>query len=825
MKLSQMSDIKRSMIRGFIVFFIVIGILGYILLNTVYIEPFKELEREDALQTVESVRNEIDYRLNEVLISAADWGVWDETYLYTQGFNDNYIEFNLVDENFDSLDFDISIITNDSGNILYGKQIDIETNELKTINQSTSEMLKASGILENKDIETYFNDILLVDGSPYLIGAYPIIRTSGRGPVKGQFIFGKILDDNMMDEMSDKLNLKVSFELLTKSDFDQLSELSEEGIEILSKNENYILGNYYITGIFEEYYTKISIEIPRNVMAIGLKSRKNIILIVPLIFILTLLVLWIFLDKQILSRIVNLYKQVLAIKNENSISTRLDVDDKADEISELSQGINGMLDSLEGLHNIVSEANNVLEEKVLERTKELEITNHRLEVEIIERQKIQEEITYLAYHDVLTGLPNRLLLSDRLNQGILQANRNEALISIMFIDIDEFKIINDTLGHDQGDELLKQFSTRLSNIVRKNDSACRIGGDEFVLYFNGYKNEEALDIIACKVMNIFKKPFFLRGQEYFITGSMGIAQYPIDGENVETLMKNADMAMYKAKSLGKNQYIKCSENLKDSVLETMSLTNSLYSAIERNQMILHYQPQVNGLTGEIIGVEALLRWKHPEHGFISPFKFIPLAEKTRLILPIGYWVLKNACEQCKAWQEKGFKPIRMAVNFSVHQLNYPGIIEQIKEILEETSLEAKYLEIEITESTAMDDNCKIKETLGKIKALGITLSIDDFGKEYSSLNRLKELPIDRVKIDMSFVQGIGISDKDETITKAVILLAVNLGLKTIAEGVETTEQMEFLNQRMCDELQGYYLYKPMPAAELEKLLVTNYSVK
>ena len=272
MKPSQMRDIKRSMIRGFIVFFIVIGILGYILLNTVYIEPFKELEREDALQTVESVRNEIDYRLNEVLISAADWGVWDETYLYTQGLNTNYIESNLVDDTFDSLNFDICIIADDSGNVLYGKQIDFETDELKVIDQSVSKMLKASGILENKDTETYFNDILLIDGSPYLIGAYPIIRTSGRGPVKGQFIFGKILDDNMMDEMSDKLNLKVSFELLTKSDFDQLSELSEEGIEILSKNENYILGNYYITGIFEEYYTKISIEIPRNVMKVGLKS-------------------------------------------------------------------------------------------------------------------------------------------------------------------------------------------------------------------------------------------------------------------------------------------------------------------------------------------------------------------------------------------------------------------------------------------------------------------------------------------------------------------------------------------------------------------------
>ena len=256
----------------------------------------------------------------------------------------------------------------------------------------------------------------------------------------------------------------------------------------------------------------------------------------------------------------------------------------------------------------------------------------------------------------------------------------------------------------------------------------------------------------------------------------------------------------------------------------MSFTNSLYRAIERNEMMLYYQPQVNGLTGEIIGVEALLRWNHPEHGFVPPSKFIPLAEKTRLILPIGYWVLETACAQCKAWQEKGFKTIRMAVNFSVYQLDNPDIVQQIKDALKHTSLPAQYLEIEITESTVMDHNGRIKQTLENIKNIGVSLSIDDFGKEYSSLNRLKELPIDRVKIDMSFVQGIGMSDKDETITKAIILLASNLGLQTIAEGVETKNQMEFLNQRMCNELQGYYLHKPMPASEMEKLLALNSSI-
>ena len=253
-------------------------------------------------------------------------------------------------------------------------------------------------------------------------------------------------------------------------------------------------------------------------------------------------------------------------------------------------------------------------------------------------------------------------------------------------------------------------------------------------------------------------------------------------------------------------------------IENMLLTNSLHKAVERNEMMIYYQPQVNGLTGEIVGVEALLRWNHPEFGIIQPSKFIPLAESTRLIVPIGNWVLKTACSQNKYWQDKGYKNVRMAVNFSSHQINDPSIVEQVGGILTELSLNPRYLDIELTESIAMNHNGRVKETIKRLKNLGVAFSIDDFGTEYSSLSRLKELPIDRLKIDMSFVQGIGISEKDEAITKAVILLANTLGLRTIAEGVETKDQLDFLNARGCNEVQGFYLYKPMPAEEMEKLL-------
>lgn len=429
-----------------------------------------------------------------------------------------------------------------------------------------------------------------------------------------------------------------------------------------------------------------------------------------------------------------------------------------------------------------------------------------------------KKINFMSNHDPLTELPNRLLLMERLENEIIQANNKDPLISIMFINLDGFKVINDNFGYEQGDALLKQVSKRLLGIVSENDTVSRTDGDQFILYISDYKDQETLDLIASQIIGAFNRPFILRGEEYNITASMGISKYIIDGKDLENLIKYAYMAMNKAKSLGRNQYQNCTTKIKEEALETISLTNDLYKAVERNEMLLHYQPQVNGVTGEIVGTEALLRWNHPKLGFVAPCKFIPLAEKTQLILSIGYWVLENAAKQFKDWQEKGLKPIKIAVNFSVYQLSHPDIIEEIEEILERHSLEAKYLEIEITESLAMDKNHRIKETLEEMKNLGLSLSIDDFGKEYSSFNRLKESPMDTIKIDMSFVQGIGINPEDEGIIKSILSLASNLGLKTVAEGVETKEQADFLNIIACDHLQGYYFHRPMPATEMEKLL-------
>ncbi|MGE5422373.1 MAG: EAL domain-containing protein [Ignavibacteriales bacterium] len=437
----------------------------------------------------------------------------------------------------------------------------------------------------------------------------------------------------------------------------------------------------------------------------------------------------------------------------------------------------------------------------------------------------EREITYMAYYDALTGLPNRTLFKNRLEQSIELARRTEKLIGVFFIDLDAFKAVNDTMGHDVGDEILREVGNRLFRCLRKQDTVSRFGGDEYLIKVTQISSAQDIIKIAENIMAVFSQPITVKGQEFFITASVGIAVFPYDGEDADVLMKNADMAMYASKEKGKNQYTLCSVNMKEDVLKKMQLTNSLYRALERNELELYYQPQISVSTHEIVGAEALIRWKHAELGMISPGVFIPLAEQTGLINSIGEWVLHTACHQIKEWQAMGLPSLRIAVNLSVEQFRDPNLISIISGTLVETGLEAKYLELEITESTAVKESSYIIDLLNKLKGLGVTIALDDFGTEYSSLSRLKNLPVDRIKIDMQFVHGISEGNKDEAIAKTIIQLAKNLKLKVIAEGVETEPQVEFFAEQLCDEIQGYYYYKPMPADELEALLLAQIKTK
>ncbi len=430
----------------------------------------------------------------------------------------------------------------------------------------------------------------------------------------------------------------------------------------------------------------------------------------------------------------------------------------------------------------------------------------------------EKEQAFLAYYDQLTRLPNRTLFNDRTEQAIHLAKRNEKIIGVLVLNLDSFSNINDSLGHTVGDELIKIIAHKLSGNLRKSDTVARFGGDNFLLLINGLKDMKDLSVVAGKVMNLFSEPFIYNGQEFYIGADAGVAVYPVDGEDVGTLVKNAEVAMFSAKEKGMNRYEFCSPQMKDNVKRVLKMTNRLYRALERDELLLYYQPQIDISTGNIVGVEALLRWKHSEEGLLAAGVFIPLAEKTGQINQIGEWVIKTACAQNKYWQDIGLPPIRMAVNMSVGQFNDPKLASRVERILKASGLKPEYLELELTENIVMKNPDHVVETLHAIKKLGISVSIDDFGIEYSSLNRLKLLPIDRMKMDIQFVRGIEGTPKDRAIADNIISLAKSLGLSVIAEGVETEVQLEYLKRKGCDEVQGYYFYRPMPAHEIQALL-------
>lgn len=430
-------------------------------------------------------------------------------------------------------------------------------------------------------------------------------------------------------------------------------------------------------------------------------------------------------------------------------------------------------------------------------------------------------LEWAAYHDILTRLPNRQLFNERLRDAVQRAKRDGAILGVAFIDLDAFKTINDTMGHETGDLLLREVASVLSACTGQKNTVARFGGDEFVVLIEDVSREEAIVGITQDMLRAIQKPVMLRGQELYIGGSIGVSVYPNDGDDPETLLKNADIAMYEAKRLGRNQYALCTQHMRNKAIENTRLINLLYRALEKGQLAVYYQPQVSLVDGSISGLEALLRWNLPGQGFVSPAVFIPLAEQTGLIQPIGAWVLETACLQNKRWQEMGFPAARIAVNISVHQLENRDFVKQIADVLLKTGLPPECLELEITESTSNSKAVNMVALMSSLKALGVSISIDDFGTEYSSLERLKQLPIDRIKIDMQFIRGIETSDKDRAIAQVIINLAKSLDMKVIAEGVETETQLSFLSHRMCDEVQGYYYYKPMTAEHVEAVFLES----
>lgn len=783
----------------------------YLILHTVMQDKINILEDKYIIENVERTKKEIFKEIEVLDTIVMDWAVWDNSYQFMIDKNPEYIKANLSEDTLNNLKINIMLFIDNKGNLVHGEGYDLQKKESVPIDEALLKYIKDHSLLQNNDVKYRKSGIVTLNGKDLiLLSICPILTSAGEGPINGYIVLGANFTEKKIADIGEELSSEIKLTFLKDFEYDQkFFDLKDDKIQIDAVSDQKIIGRAFLDDIDGKHLLLLSIEKNRDINNIGEAGIKATLWLLLGLFFLFAIIITVILDRGILLRFQELSNDIRKIGEGKDLSVRLKRQNIDDELTDVSNEINGMLGALERSQLFLSKSESALKKAI-----------EKLQDEVLEHEKTQEQIKYIAYHDTLTGLPNRNLLNELLVHSITLAERNNKCMAVLFLDIDGFKMINDSKGHGMGDQILQEVAERLLKTLRKSDVIARHGGDEFIVIIEELDNCSGVELIANKIINCFQEPFHLENQDYFLTTSVGVAVYPADGQTPDMLIKNADIAMYKAKENGKNQYLFCTPVMKDVANETMELSTNLYRAIEKNELELYYQPQLSCHNNQIMGVEALIRWRHPVMGLISPAKFIPIAEKTGLILPIGEWVLRTACQQNKKWQEQGLPKIRMGVNLSLRQFHNNDLLNLVESVLKETKLAPQYLELEITETIAMKEKSYIINTLNAFRQIGVSIAIDDFGTEYSSLSYLKHLPVDRLKVAMQFIRGIGIDHKDEALAKGIIVLAKSIGMNVIAEGVETKEQLEFLKNHNCDEIQGYYFFKPLIEAEMTKLLIT-----
>jgi len=758
-------------------------ILLAILLNFAFVTYFQRfilLQEENQVNTAaNSFSTYIHGRISKGQGSANDWGHWNDTYDFIENGNLEYIHNNLDESTFENLDLNFMIFTNTKDEIIYQLYYSIEENKFTQFPESFE---LTDSMISYLKLDEDVSSIMKMGDTYYFISSTHTTDSVMEEPPNGRIIIGREFDNSIVSDIETITGFKFYFMSGLENpenavDIDNLPPLLSQ---TYSSEKDFIKLKLLVPN---EYQIKdsiqLSFEMPRTLYLSSMDSAFEFAILNTFLFMIVAVIIIVNLTRNLTKPFENLLQEVTSIDTTKKKYAKL-AETGNKEFFFLRRSMNNLLTKIEDN---------------------------------------QEKIANLAMYDQLTGVPNRILFNELLAKDIEVARQSGQIIGIVFIDLDEFKSVNDILGHEIGDELIQQVARRISDFIDKEDTVARFGGDEFLLILNNASEINELDKKVAKFLRLFNQPFVLKGIEFFVTCSAGVAVYPTDGEDSEHLLKNADMAMYNVKNKGKNAYSFSSPLMKEDLTERIELTNNLYRAQERNELEVYYQPQISVVNNKIVGFEALLRWNHPSKGLLLPGKFISLAEHTRLINPIGKWVLETVCHQIKLWQDMGFQNIKIAVNVSPIQFLDPDFLLIIKDTISTAQINPKLLEIEITESIATNKSLNIEPILRALKEIGVSIAIDDFGTEYSSLSRLKTLSVDRIKMDMHFVHSISKSDKDDVIAKIIIQLAKNLDLNVTAEGIETENQMRFLTTNACDEVQGFFYFHPMKALEAEKLIL------
>jgi diguanylate cyclase (GGDEF)-like protein len=754
-------SIRTKIISLLALLFAILIVLEVAVQKQILMPSFADLEREEAQTSMKRVGYALDTALENLELGAAEWGDWEEAYKFVRSPNLPFVEkyFPLA---LKELKVDALLIVDLNGDYVLSKARSVNTGEPLDLDLVAGKALpKDFPWRENLAQGKPAKGLLRTNNGVMMIAAAPVLNGSGSGRHLGMVILGRLLTPTQVQMIGAQAQASLTM----------LSDPPSTGGVQITETDTLTQVVRPFVDIYGRPLMSFRIDTPRRITARGqgVVTYASLYLIGAAVAVLLLLV--VVLNRIVLKPLTRVTRHAVAVGKGAGSTGRLIIPGR-DEIASLAQEFNRMV----------------------------------------------ERVEYMAYHDGLTGLPNRTMFSKLLDRSISEAHRSGKRLAVAFLDLDRFKQINDTLGHEAGDQLLQQVASRLKGCVRDSDTVARLGGDEFVVLLAEMADEKYAAIVAQKILAAAARPFTLMGQEFRVTASIGISTYPQDGLDEQTLTKNADIAMYQAKAEGKNNFQFYSEKLNANSLERLTLESSLRHAIERHEFRLHYQAKRDIASGKITGMEALLRWEHPDLGTVAPMQFIPVAEETGLIIPIGKWVLKTVCLQSIDWQKQGLPALSIAVNLTARQFRDEELLSDVASILTETGIDPRLLEIELKESLLIHDVENTLRILTGLKGLGVRIAVDDFGAGYSSLTLLHQYPLDTIKIDRSFVRDIAGTPEDTRLADAIIAMGNSLSLTVVAQGVETREQAEHLRLHACGELQGFYFKRPLPVDEFTQLL-------